>query len=79
MSELNITVYTGADVYIIALLNQNTHKGNKMTTQNLKDAMIDLYNKKDAASESAYRMAFDLLEAKIGEDKLDQFLDAYGM
>ena len=49
------------------------------TAQQLKDAMVDLYNKKDAASELAYRMAFDLLENKIGGDKLDQFLDAYGL
>ena len=50
-----------------------------MTTQQLKDAMIDLYNKKDNASNAAYRVAFDLLEAKLGDDKMDQFLDAYGM
>lgn len=48
------------------------------TAQQIKDAMIELYNKKDSASESAYMMAFDLLENKIGGDKLDQFLDAYG-
>ena len=41
--------------------------------------MVELYSKKDEASDIAYRMAFDLLEAKIGEDKLDQFLDAYGL
>ncbi len=61
----------------------NTTKENKImnnfTSQQLKDAMIDLYNKKDASSEAAYRMAFDMLENKIGGDKLDQFLDAYGL
>ena len=50
-----------------------------MTVQKLKDAMIGLYKKNDEESNAAYRVAFDLLEAKIGEDKLDQFLDAYGM
>ena len=50
-----------------------------ITAQQLKDAMIDLYSKKDAASGTAYRLAFDMLESKIGEDKLDQFLDAYGL
>ena len=49
------------------------------TAQQLKDAMIELYSKKDSASEAAYRMAFDCLEQKIGEAKLDQFLDAYGL
>lgn len=51
---------------------------NNFTAKQLKDAMIELYNRKDAASEAAYRLAFDLLEGKIGGDKLDQFLDAYG-
>lgn len=51
----------------------------KFTAQQLKDAMIELYNKKDAASKAAYMMAFDMLENKIGGDKLDQFLDSYGL
>jgi len=50
-----------------------------LTAQQLKDAMIELYSKKDQASDIAYRIAFDLLESKIGGDKLDQFLDAYGL
>jgi hypothetical protein len=49
------------------------------TAQQLKDAIINLYPKKDAASCAAYRLAFDLLEQKIGGDKLDQFCDAYGI
>ena len=49
------------------------------TAQQLKDAMIDLYPKKDAISCKAYRIAFGLLEARIGCDKLDQFLTAHGM
>ena len=52
---------------------------NNLTAKQIKDAMIDLYNKSDEISCAAYRVAFDLLEAKIGGDKLDQFLDAYGM
>ena len=50
-----------------------------MTTKQLKDAMIELYSKKDDASNAAYMVAFDLLEAKLGDDKMDQFLDAYGL
>jgi hypothetical protein len=49
------------------------------TTQQLKDAMVALYPKKDDLSCAAYRLAFDLLEAKIGEEKFNQFLEAYGL
>jgi len=50
-----------------------------LTAKQLKDAMIELFPKKDPVSFAAYQVAFDLLEEKIGGDKLDQFLDAYGM
>ena len=49
------------------------------TVKQLKDAVIELYSKNDDISNIAYRMAFDLLEKKIGEEKLDKFLDAYGI
>ena len=49
------------------------------TVKQLKDAMIELYPRNDELSGKAYRVAFDLLESKIGEDKMDQFLDAYGL
>ena len=49
------------------------------TADQLKKAMIDLYPRKDDLSCKAYRIAFDLLEAKIGEEKMDQFLDSYGL
>ena len=52
---------------------------NNFSVKQLKEAMVDLYNKKDRTSAMAYRIAFDLLESKIGEDKMDQFLDSYGM
>ena len=52
---------------------------NDFTVKQLKDAMIDLYKKNDKLNSIAYRLAFDLLEAKIGEEEMDQFLDAYGM
>ena len=52
---------------------------NKFTVKQLKEAMVELYGKKDEESNMAYRIAFDLLEQKIGEEALDQFLDAYGM
>jgi len=47
--------------------------------QQLKDAMIELYNKKDDASGAAYRLAFDMLESKMDDDDFDQFLDAYNI
>lgn len=59
--------------------NEGKKEMDKFTAQQLKDAMIDLYPKKDQDSNRSYRLAFDLLEAKIGEEKLDQFLDAYGL
>lgn len=49
------------------------------TADQLKEAMISLYSKKDDLSFKAYQIAFELLEEKIGGEKLDQFLDAYGM
>jgi hypothetical protein len=50
-----------------------------LSAKQLKDAMINLYNKNDDISCKAYRIAFDLLEAEVGEEKMDQFLDAHGM
>lgn len=52
---------------------------NTFTIKQLKDAMIDLYPKQDKTSCIAYRMAFDLLESKISDSEMDQFLDAYGL
>ena len=49
------------------------------TVQQIKAAMIELYPRKDDLSNRAYRIAFDLLEAKIGEDEMDKFLEAYGL
>ena len=52
---------------------------NTFTAQQLKDAIIDLYPRTDRESLKAYQLAFDLLEARIGEEKMDQFLSAYGI
>lgn len=49
------------------------------TVQQLKDAMIALYPRKDDDSCRAYRLAFDLLEEKIGWEKMDQFCSAYNL
>ncbi|MBV1929812.1 MAG: hypothetical protein KUG81_09925 [Gammaproteobacteria bacterium] len=49
------------------------------TVTQLKEAIITLYSKNDDASFAAYGIAFDLLQKKIGDDKMDQFLDAYGL
>jgi hypothetical protein len=50
-----------------------------LTVSQLKNAMIELYPLKDADSEAAYRLAFDLLESKLSDEKFDQFLDSYGL
>ena len=60
-------------------LNKKAVKMKNFTERQLKDAMIELYPRKDQDSTDAYALAFDLLEAKIGGDKLDKFLDAYGL
>jgi len=49
------------------------------TIKQLKEAMISLYPLNDDLSCKAYGIAFSLLEEKIGGDKLDDFLDAYGL
>ena len=49
------------------------------TVQQLKDALISLYSLKDDISFKAYQICFDLLESKIGEEKMDKFLEAYGI
>jgi hypothetical protein len=49
------------------------------TAKQLKEAIIELYPRKDQSSVAAYRVAFDLLETKIGEEKMDAFLEAYGI
>jgi hypothetical protein len=51
----------------------------KFTVEQLKNAMIELYPRKDKESDMAYRLAFDVLENKIGEGALYKFLDAYGL
>jgi hypothetical protein len=50
---------------------------NKFTTQQLKDAFIELAARKDA--DAAYRLAFDELERRLGDDEFDSFLDSVGV
>ena len=49
------------------------------TVKQIKDAMIELYQRNDELSNRAYRLAFDILEEKIGGDELDKFLDENGL
>lgn len=46
------------------------------TVAQLKAALIELYSMDNM---EAYQLCFDLLEAKIGEEALDAFLDAYNL
>ena len=49
------------------------------SVESLKESMLNLYCKKDEISNIAYRIAFDMLEEKIGYEKLDQFLTAHNI
>lgn len=49
------------------------------TVKQLKDALIELYSMNTDDSFNAYQLCFDLLEKKIGSEKMDEFLDAYGI
>ena len=49
------------------------------TVQQLKDALIALYAMKSDEAFKAYQLCFNLLEEKIGEEKMDAFTDAYGI
>ena len=49
------------------------------SVQQLKDAMVELYPRKDELGCIAYRIAFGMLEEKLSDEEIDRFLDAYGM
>lgn len=52
---------------------------NKFTTEQLQNALLGLYNKKDADSNAAYAMTFEELNLRMGDDAFDAFLDANGL
>lgn len=52
---------------------------NKFTTEQLKEALIGLYARKDEDSNAAYALAFDELNRRMGDQAFDAFLDANGL
>lgn len=52
---------------------------NNYSVQQLKDALINLYSLSGDVNLKAYQLCFELLEAKIGEDAMDSFLEAYNI
>ena len=51
----------------------------KFTTSQLKKAFLELAKKTDEDSNRAYRLCFDVLNARMGDDKFDSFLDKNGI
>ncbi len=48
---------------------------NKYTTEQLQAALIGLYARKDEDANAAYRMTFEELNKRMGDEAFDQFLD----
>lgn len=51
----------------------------KFTTQQVKNALIELQKMKSEDAFRAYRMAFEELNERLGDDAFDAFLDANGL
>mgnify|MGYP000754818904 FL=1 len=51
----------------------------KFTTQQIKNALIELYSMKTEEAIKAYQMAFEELNERLGDDAFDAFLDANGI
>ena len=51
----------------------------KFTTSQLKAAFLELAKKRDEDSNRAYRLCFDVLNSRMGDDKFDAFLDQHGI
>jgi len=51
----------------------------KFTTSQLQQALIELYKRNDAGAVAAYRMTFDELAARLGDDAFDAWCDAAGI
>lgn len=52
---------------------------NKFTTAQLKAAMIELYKLNTEAARLAYRMTFDELHRRMGDDAFDAWCDDAGI
>lgn len=51
----------------------------KFTTEQLQQAMIDLYPKKDIDSCTAYAMTFEEVHKRMGDEAFDAWLEANGL
>ena len=51
----------------------------KFTTAQLQDALIVLYKRSDADAQAAYRMTFDELHARMGDEAFDTWCDEQGL
>lgn len=52
---------------------------NKYSTGQLKAALIELHKRNDEAANRAYRMTFDELNARMGDDAFDAWLEEVGI
>lgn len=50
----------------------------KYTTKQLQDALIGLRDMNGSDAEAAYRMTFDELHRRMGDDAFDAWCDAQG-
>ena len=51
----------------------------KYTTEQLKAALIELHKMNSEDAGRAFRIAFDELNARMGDDAFDSFLDSTGI
>lgn len=52
---------------------------NKFTTAQLKAALVELHKMTTDDSAKAYRMAFDELNSRMGDDEFDAWCDEVGI
>jgi hypothetical protein len=51
----------------------------KFTTAQLQNALIDLYKRNDADAVAAYRMTFDELALRMGDESFDAWCETAGI
>jgi hypothetical protein len=51
----------------------------KFTTTQLQNALVELYKRSDAEAVAAYRMTFDELAARMGDDAFDAWCETAGI
>lgn len=49
----------------------------KFTTEQLKESLIALYHRNDAASSDAYILTFDVVCKRMGEEAFDAWCDTW--